>query len=412
MPDPALTAKLERQGGGGLGLVLTGGGARAAYQVGVLRWLGRRYPDLAVPYMAGMSAGAINAVHIGAHHGNFQQATAELADLWLSLRPASIFRVDPLSLAANIALWILRLGLGGFLPIPEVRALLDTTPLRRTLEEAIVNVDGELTGIRYNIALGGLRALAISTTNYTTGQSVVWVEGNGIPMWERPLRRSVQTRLSIDHVMGSAALPLFFPAVRVGNAWYGDGGIRLTAPLSPALHLGASHILAVATRYPASHEQQGTPNISGYPPPAQVFGVLMNSVFLDLIDQDAMRLERMNELIAKLEPGDRLGMRPIRLLVMRPSKDLARLASEYEPQLPWTFRMLARGLGTKKTASSDILSMLMFQDDYLRSLVELGESDAEDREEELVDFLDDAIRAGNAASPPPDEDQPSSQRRA
>jgi len=388
---------------GGLGMVLTGGGARAAYQVGVLRWIGRRYPELSVPYMAGISAGAINTVHIASHHGSFGQATGELTHLWQNLRPESIFKVDPLTLSKNIVLWALRLGVGGFLPVPEVEAFLDTAPLRRTLEEALINVDGELTGIRYNLAMDRVRAIAISTTSYTTGQSVIWVEGNDIHTWERPLRRSVHTRLTIDHVMASAALPLFFPAVRIGNAWYGDGGMRLTAPLSPALHLGATHVLAVATRFAATTREADEPTIIGYPPPAQVFGVLMNAVFLDLIDQDALRLERINRLLTRLPEEHRDGMKPIRLLVFRPSRDLARMATDYEPQLPWAFKALARGLGTKKTASPDILSMLMFQPDYLKALVELGESDAEARADEMAAFLDDAI--GSASPPTPDHDQ-------
>lgn len=392
---------------GGLGLVMTGGGARAAYQVGVLRWLGRRYPELHVPYITGISAGAINAAHIAAHHGTFRQASEELAQLWRGLRSEHIFRVDPLTLTRNAALWLVRLGLGGFLPVPEVRAMLDTSPLRRTLEEALVTVNGELTGIRYNLELGRMRAVALSSTSYTTGQSVIWVEGEGISVWERPLRRSVRTNLTVDHVMASAALPMLFPAVRIGNAWYGDGGMRLTAPLSPALHLGATHLLTIATRFPASSEQADQPAIAGYPPPAQVFGILLNAVFLDLIDQDALRLERINRLLEGLPEDERSGMRPIKLIVIRPSQDLARLAGEYEPQLPWMFKTLARGLGTRQTASPDLLSMLMFQEDYLRRLIDLGERDAETRADELCALIDDAIvtraaadDADEAAAPP------------
>ena len=379
--------------GGGLGIVLTGGGARAAYQTGLLRWIGRRYPDMRVPYVTGISAGAINAAMVASHHGNFRQSTEELTALWEGLTTEDIFRTDFWSLTKSIMAWSTRLLLGGLIPVPEVRALLDTAPLRRTLEEALINVDGELTGIDYNLAIGGVRAVAFGTTSYTTGQSVVWIEGQNPTTWERPNRRSVQSQLTIDHVMASAALPLFFPAVRIGNAWYGDGGIRLTAPLSPALHLGATHMLAVATKHERTIEQADAPTIAGYPPPATVLGVLLNSVFLDVIDQDAMRLERMNQLLELLPPEERQGMRPIRLKVIRPSVDLGRLAGEYEPQLPKAFRLLTRGFGAKETASPDVLSMLMFQRDYLSRLIELGEADAEARADELTEFLDDAIRA-------------------
>ena len=379
--------------GGGLGLVLTGGGARAAYQTGLLRWMGRRYPTMRVPFVTGISAGAINAAMIASHHGNFLQATEELSALWQGLRPEDIFRTDFVSLTRTILGWATRLLLGGFLPVREVRALLDTSPLRQTLEEALINVNGELTGIRYNLSIGGCRAVAISTTSYTTGQSVVWVEGENFALWERPSRRSVQAELTVEHIMASAALPLFFPAVRIGNAWYGDGGIRLTAPLSPALHLGATHVMAVATRHERSIEQADAPSIAGYPPPAQVMGVLLESIFLDVIDQDAMRLERINQLLEELPEKDRWGMRPIRLMVIRPSQDLGKLAGEYEPQLPAAFRLLTRGFGAKETASPDVLSMLMFQHDYLSRLVDLGEEDAEARADELSEFLEDAFRA-------------------
>lgn len=380
---------------GGLGIVLTGGGARAAYQTGLLRWLGRQYPTMRFPYITGISAGAINAAHLASHHGTFRQATEELCALWQGLTTEDIFHTDPFSLTKAVIAWGSRLLLGGFVPLPAVRSLLDTAPLRATLEEALVNVDGELTGIGYNLAVHGCRAVAFGTTSYTTGRSVVWVEGQDIELWERPSRRSVQTSLSIDHVMASAALPLFFPAIRIGNAWYGDGGIRLTAPLSPALHLGATHVMAVATRHERSIEEADTPAIAGYPPPAQVIGVLLNSVFLDVIDQDAMRLDRINRLIEKLPDEDRGGMRPIRLLVMRPSVDLGRLATEHEPQLPRGFRMLTRGLGSRETTSADVLSMLMFQQDYLTRLVELGEADAEARQAEICDFIEDGLRAAS-----------------
>src|SRR5690606_1466410 len=169
--------------------------------------------------------------------------------------------------------------------------------------------------------------------------------------------------------------------------WYGDGGIRLAAPLSPALHLGAHKILAISTRYAATRSEAEQRAIEGYPPPAQVLGVLYNSIFLDLIDQDVVRMERMNRLLEQLPPEKRMGMRVVELLVMRPSRDLGRLAREYEPRLPGSFRFLSRGLGTRDTRSADLLSMLMFQPDYLRHLIELGEADAEAQADRIVDFL-------------------------
>jgi len=187
--------------------------------------------------------------------------------------------------------------------------------------------------------------------------------------------------------MASTALPLLFPAVQLENAWYGDGGIRLAAPLSPVLHLGARRVLAISTRYEKGPDEADETAIHGYPPPAQVAGVLLNSIFLDLLDNDALRLERLNQLLAMLPPEHRAGLEPVKLLVLRPSQDLGKLASQFEAQLPRSFRFLTRGLGTRETKSPDILSFVLFQPDYLRTLMEIGEADADARIEEIANFL-------------------------
>ena len=370
-----------------LGLVLGGGGARAAYQVGVLRHLARRFPDLDLPYITGVSAGAINAAMLASHHGTLLQAVEELTQLWSRLTVEDVFRVDGRTLAWNALRWARQLAIGGLGGTTRVRGLVDTQPLRAYLTEVLHSVDGELNGIRYKLESGRLRAVAISTSSYSTGQSVTWVQGQDFREWERPQRRAVRTTLSIEHVMASAALPLFFPAVRLGNAWFGDGGIRLTAPLSPALHLGARRILAISARYPRSAAEADEPTIRGYPPPAQVLGVLMNSIFLDLLDADALRLQRLNQLLETVPEENRLGLRPVELLVLRPSVDLGVLAHRYESQLPTAFRFLTRGLGTRETRSPDFLSLVLFQPDYLKALVELGEADAEARAREISAFL-------------------------
>ncbi len=193
--------------------------------------------------------------------------------------------------------------------------------------------------------------------------------------------------MTVDHVMASAALPMFFPAVQVENAWYGDGGIRLMAPLSPAIHLGARRIIAISTRYGATPAEEAEPTVHGYPPPAQVMGVLLNSIFLDLLDHDAVRLDRLNRLIEVLPEEQRVGLKPVRLLTLRPSADLAKMAGQFESQLPRAFRFLTRGLGTKETRSPDFLSMILFQPDYLSALMEIGERDAEARSAEIEAFL-------------------------
>ena len=372
-----------------LGLVLTGGGARGAYQVGVLKWIARNYPDIHPPILTGVSAGAVNIAKLAAAPGTFAQACYETEQLWRSLTVEQVFRVDASSLARSAGGWALRLMSGGSSGAPRVRGFLDTSPLRELLYDTLVPVNGELTGIDYNLARGRLKAVAIITTSYTTGQTVVFMKGQGIDPWKRPQRRTEVTPITVDHIMASAALPIFFPAVQIGREWYGDGGIRLAAPLSPALHLGANRVLAISTRYDRTRAESAAAEVPGYPPPAQVLGILLNAVFLDLVDQDAVRLERLNNLLERLPPEERDGMRPVRFLKLQPSQDLGRLAARFEPQLPRTFRFMTRGLGTREQSSPDVLAMLMFQPDYIGRLIDLGEHDAEMNAERLEEFFED-----------------------
>jgi len=373
-----------------LGLVMGGGGARAAYQVGFLRCVARRFPDLHIPYITGVSAGALNAAMLSSHHGSFLQAVDELSHLWGNLTFDHVFRVDARSLAMNSLRWMKQLGSGGIGGAhSRVRGLVDTEPLRKHLTEALHAVDGEVTGISYNLERGRLKAVALSTTSYSTGASVTWLQGCDIEPWSRPKRLTRDTTITVEHIMASAALPLLFPAVQLGNEWYGDGGIRLTAPLSPALHLGARRIMAISTRYSPTAEEAVVSSIQGYPPPAQVAGVLLNAVFLDQLDNDALRLERLNRLLETLPHEQRHGLEPVKLLVLRPSQDLGKLAGQFEARLPRSFRFLTRGLGTKQTESPDVLSLILFQPDYLRALIEIGEADADARVDEIAEFLMD-----------------------
>jgi NTE family protein len=366
-----------------------GGGARAAYQVGFLRALARRHPETVFPYITGVSAGAINAAHLAAHPGPLLEAVDDLAALWSNLRVEDVFRVDASSLGRQLVRAALSLVSGGAPGSPEIRGFVDTAPLRRFLRRALSASEGEIPGIQHNLDRGRLRAVALSTSSYTTGRSVTWVQGEEIREWERPQRRALVRPLSVEHIMASAALPLFFPAVRLEDEWYGDGGIRLSAPLSPVLHLGARRVLAISTRYDRSASEASHAEIVGYPPPAQIVGVLLNAVFLDLLDQDALRLERINQLIERLPPEATAPFQPVRLLTLRPSRDLGRMASQYEPQLPRIFRFLTRSLGTRRTESPDFISLILFQPDYLRALIELGEADAEARADEIERFLAD-----------------------
>jgi NTE family protein len=371
-----------------LALVMSGGGARAAYQVGLLRWLGRRYPDLRVPIMTGVSAGAINAAYLASRPHDFRSCVENLADLWSRLTAEEVFRVDSASLTRNVLRMGLKLLSGGAIVAPRAQAAVDTKPLRGLLERMLDARGDEIPGIDANLKRGVLRAVAITASSYTTGQSICWTQGSGIPEWERAHRKSIGTRLGVSHVMASAALPIFFPAIEIDKQWFGDGGIRLTAPLSPAIHLGADRILAISTRYARTRQEADQPAVDGYPPPAQIIGVLFNAIFLDLFDADALTLERANTIAAMFPPEIQSGYRLIKLIVLRPSRDLGKLANEYEAGLPGPFRFLTRGLGTRETRSNDLLSLLMFQPDYLTRLIELGEADAEAQREGIERLLD------------------------
>jgi NTE family protein len=361
-----------------LAIVLDGGGARAAYQVGLLRGLGRRYPNLQIPIITGVSAGAINAVYLAAHPGPFIAAVEDLWELWEALTVEKVFRVDARSLTRNVLHWGLRLISGGRLLAPPLRGLVDTAPLTQALSEAFrVTPEGEIAGIARNIREGRLAALAVITSSYTTGQTVAWVEGRQLQDWDRPFRGSRQVRISVAHVMASAALPLMFPAVELEGAWYGDGGIRLVTPFSPAVHLGANRILAFSTRYSRTYRDAEQPQVHGYPPPLQIAGQLLNAIFLDDHDRDAMNLTRLNKVLTELPADKRHGLRVLNTVLVRPSCDLGRLAADFEVKLPRLFRHLARSAGARETSSPDLLSFLMFQPDYLKSLLEIGEADAE-----------------------------------
>lgn len=263
----------------------------------------------------GVSAGAVNAVHLASHPGRFARAVTDLEDLWRGLTPERIFRVDAPTLGQNVLRWGTRLLSGGFRG--EVRSLLDTAPLRRLLQDHFATADGLLPGIGENVQRGVLGAVAISGASYSTGRSTVWAQGRcNIEPWTRPRRCGVT-----------------------------------------------------------------------YPAPAEVFGLLLDAAFVDALDEDALRLGHVNHLLEKLPEEERVGFRIVDLFVMQPSRDLVRLAAEYERRLPPVFRFLTRGLGMGEAMRPDMLSLLLFEPDYVRRLIEIGEADAEQRGDELAAFF-------------------------
>lgn len=368
-----------------------GGGARSAYQVGVLRGIAKDFPELGIDYLNGVSAGAINTAFLANSELPFHETVDGLAALWSRLECADVFEVSGPALLGRALRVVARFVIGARQTSTPVQGLVDTEPLRQLLTDVLAvpagAPNGALVGVRRNLAKARLRAVALTATRYNTGQTVTFFDGAHIDRWERPQRRSEQTALGVEHIMASAALPLFFPAVEIDGNWYGDGGVRQIAPLAPALHLGADRMLAISTRHSRSGAEANVPTFDGPPSPAQVLGSLYSAIFLDMLDSDAHALERVNELLRMLPPDAPTDLRPVELLVLRPSQDLGKLADEFEAQLPSAFRFLTRRLGTKQARSQDLISTVMFQADYITRLIELGEADARDQREAISAFL-------------------------
>jgi NTE family protein len=395
MTAQAHLAGVSQDAKGDLAVMLTGGGARAAYQVGLLKGIARHFPHVRFKIVTGVSAGAINAIYLAARHGTLMEQARNLERMWCELNCDSIYQFDwrtfiPFhSALASISpkKWKWTRS--------RPHALVDTTPLRNLLCRVLDAAPGEeIQGIEENIRSGNLTALALMTLDYSTGQTVRWVQGRTFDVYEGPHRRVARTRFTVDHVLASAALPFIFPAVQIGDEWHGDGGIRLAAPLSPAVHLGAHRIIAMSTGYQGTEEEESRQVVSGYPPAAQILGQMVNAVFLDVIEEDVARMQRMSELLGKMAPHERDGLKPIELLVLRPSIDLGKLAGDYEKKLPINLKLLVRALGGKETESPDFMSLLMFEPTYTRRIIELGEADVVSRLAEIRAFLgEDAAAA-------------------
>ncbi|MFP4227941.1 MAG: patatin-like phospholipase family protein [Salinivenus sp.] len=361
-------------------LVLGGGGARAAYQAGVLCYVGEAFPEAEVPIMTGVSAGSINAAHLAADSAPWPERTARLTSYWEELSTEKVFRPR--------SLWTVGRSLVQGTPSKE-QTFLDTAPLRAYLDDCLpTDAKGRFTGVAENLAAGRLEALAISTSNYATLQTVTWVQGCAIKNWNRPNRVGRRAVLGLDHVMASTALPMIFPAVRLNGAWYGDGGLRMLDPLAPAIHLGADRMFVISTRYERSRDEiNHAGRTAAYPSLFQMAGILANVLMLDVLEHDAAVLRRINRLVRRLRPEERNGLRPIDLLVLRPSVDLGTLAYDYELEIGGAMGHLLSAIQWQDDPQPDWLSMLLFQPDYLQRLLEIGYNDARRAHDRIEAFF-------------------------
>jgi len=389
-----------------IGLVLTAGGARGAYQAGVLKRIGEipAFSRGASPFaiVSGASAGAINGAMIAAGSPDFGPTTAGLARVWERLEVGSVVRIDPAALARQGAGLLRDMAVGSLLGHTVTHSMLDASPLRGFLAGVL-----PMEGIRDAIRRGQLYALALTATSYHSGRCFTFVQGRrGHPIWRKSRRVVLPVEMTIDHVLASASIPLVFSPVRIplpgGDHWFGDGALRLVTPLSPAIRLGASRLLAIGVRSSSAAEalwqaESGEDDAPGppdaAPPLAQICGVFMNAIFLDHLDSDLDHLVRMNELLRAY--ADRGGapkgmsepMREITPLAVTPSEDLALVAESYAHRMPRLMRMVLDGLGTPDAQSADLMSYLLFDGAFTRALVEIGYRDADARADEIEAFL-------------------------
>lgn len=377
---------------GDLGLILTGGGARSAYQVGVLQGIARLLPRKTpspFPVLCGTSAGAINAVAIAAHAGCLRQGVGRLASVWANMSTAQIFRSDSRALVTGALRWTLALLVGSRRPHRAV-SLLDATPLRETLSRRL-----PLGGIDQAIADGWLRAVSVTALSYGHAQSVSFFQGRpDVTPWERAQRRGAPVRLDINHLMASAAIPFLFRAVDVGGEYYGDGSMRQTAPISPALHLGAERVMLIDVNGPVATRTRSS--VAQYPSFAHIGGHILNSIFLDSLEADLERLQRTNDALVRVSrvARSRLGMRRIDACLVAPSVNLSEIAFQHRHHLPRALRALLARIGALGEEGADLVSYLLFEKAYCRELMALGCADALRRQDEILTFLDVAFDAG------------------
>ena len=378
-----------------LGLVMTGGGARGAYQAGVLKRIGEIKSVQAhgnpFPIIGGSSAGAVNGCGLAVGCDDFSLATRVLAKLWAELRPSDIFRCDAFSQARNSITWILDLSFGAVVGGGNARSLLDASPLRHFL-----NAHLDCDRIQSNIKRGHLYALAISATNYNSGKSYLFIQGvKGHPMWNRSRRVTLATKITTDHVCASAAIPLVFQPVRLktarGTAFFGDGCLRLQQPLSPIIRLGAERVFGIGARGQSLEHQEETSSDTE-PSLAQVMGVIFNVMFLDHLATDIEHLDRLNTLLREgqisqtgVEGCEK--MRPLATFLITPSVDLSELARQHQKDMPYLIQYFVSGLGRDAASCSDLMSYLLFTPKYTRALIDIGYNDADRRADEIEDFI-------------------------
>ena len=370
-------------------LLLSGGGARAAYQVGVLKGLRDILPSgIANPFpiICGTSAGGLNAAGIACQADRFSVGIELLENIWANFHTHQVYRTDVLGVWA-CALRFLATLMIGRLGQNQAVSLLDNRPLRQLLSRHL-----DMERLPVMIEAGHLHALAITASGYTSGESVSFFQGHPeLQPWARSRRIGVRTDLSVDHLMASAAIPVIFPAVRVHREFFGDGAVRQLAPISPALHLGADRVLVIGVSSKNQVRRQRE-QVNSYPSIAQIIAHIMANAFIDSLEGDIERLNRVNHTISLIPPEVRadagVALRPVQVLTIAPPNNvIENMALRHVDSLPYSVRMFVQGSGATRKSGAGVLSYLLFEAEYSRALIELGYTDAINRREEILAFM-------------------------
>lgn len=371
------------------GLILPGGGARNAYQAGVLRAIAEILPpnaDNPFPVISGTSSGAVNAAVLASNAMNFSEGVTRLTGIWENFHCGKVFYTDAWRALKSGSHWTAAFATGR-LGSAAPRALLDNSPLREMLESHI-----RFARIQQGIDSGVIRALAVTASGYSSGRSISYYQGiSGLTPWERARRRGVADEISIDHLMASSGIPLVFPAVWLHNEFHGDGSMRQSAPLSPAIHLGANRLLIIGVRNPALDIMPSGSQDAPYPTIGQITGYMLDTLFMDSLDSDIERMNRINHTIShtrdnQVEFRDTT-LRPIEFLVISPSTDIRDIAQRHAQDFPRSVRFLLKGLGALSHEGRPLISYLLFEAGFCQELLELGYRDGMAARHEILELL-------------------------